>query len=145
MANEDMTREGGCFCGQVRYRTEGAPHWVLHCHCESCRRSTGAAMVTWVGFKEERFELTAGEPAIHNSSKGIQRGFCPACGTHVTFVSERWPGQVHLLVATLDDPASVEPSGHVYEVERLPWIKLDDGLPRYEATASKPAKVSDAS
>jgi hypothetical protein len=33
---------GGCLCGAVRYEAIGDPFSVIHCHCSSCRRHTGA-------------------------------------------------------------------------------------------------------
>lgn len=35
--------EGGCACGQIRYRLEQAPLVVNCCHCTSCQRETGTA------------------------------------------------------------------------------------------------------
>ncbi|HEX6636422.1 MAG TPA: hypothetical protein VF033_02095 [Steroidobacteraceae bacterium] len=34
--------EGGCACGAVRYRLASAPFDAGYCHCEVCRRSSGA-------------------------------------------------------------------------------------------------------
>ena len=44
----DSTLEGGCLCGHIRYRASGPPHSVYHCHCEQCRRYTGAVFATGV-------------------------------------------------------------------------------------------------
>jgi hypothetical protein len=33
-------------CGAVRYEAVGDPTAVAHCHCESCRRHSGAPAVT---------------------------------------------------------------------------------------------------
>jgi hypothetical protein len=35
--------EGGCTCGEVRYRMQRAPLFVHCCHCRWCQRETGAA------------------------------------------------------------------------------------------------------
>lgn len=35
--------EGGCACGQIRYRIEQPPLVVNCCHCTSCQRETGTA------------------------------------------------------------------------------------------------------
>jgi hypothetical protein len=35
-----------------------------------------------------------------------------------------------LFAASLDEPALVAPQMHVYVEEQLPWVHLDDGLPR---------------
>jgi hypothetical protein len=38
---------GGCFCGAIRYEVAGAPFHETNCHCSICRRTAGAAFVTW--------------------------------------------------------------------------------------------------
>lgn len=130
-ASEDHL--GGCFCGAVRYALHGAPDWSGHCHCRSCQKATGAAFATWVGVKTENFEVTGGRLAVCETSPGVQRGFCGACGTSLTYVAEEgWPGQVSVLAPTLDDPAIATPTAHVYVEHQIPWVKLDDGLPTHE-------------
>lgn len=63
----------------------------------------------------------------------MERGFCGACGTSLTYVAEEgWPGQVGILAPTLDDPGTAAPTAHVYVEHQLPWVKLDDGLPSHE-------------
>ena len=39
------TLEGGCACGEVRYRLASAPMFVHCCHCLNCQRHTGSAFV----------------------------------------------------------------------------------------------------
>ena len=42
--------EGGCLCGAVRYRAFWPAYGITHCHCQTCRRASGAPFVTWAGF-----------------------------------------------------------------------------------------------
>ena len=130
------TRNGGCLCGAVRYRADGPPKWVAHCHCQSCRRQTGGAFATYAGFAADRFEFTQGAASARESSPGVTRRFCDACGTPLTYESERWPGEVHIHLGTLDDPGALSPQAHVYTDEQLPWLHLADNLPRF-ARASR--------
>lgn len=124
--------EGGCLCGAVRYVLRGAPDWSSHCHCRSCQRATGGTFTTWVGVKRENFQITHGRQTVCETSPGVERGFCARCGTSLTYVAEAgWPGQVGVLAPTLDDPGIARPSAHVYVAHQLPWVKLDDGLPRH--------------
>jgi hypothetical protein len=132
MANP-ITIEGGCLCGAVRYRAE-EPLWVAHCHCRECRRASGAAFATYVGLASQNLVYLSGEPASFASSPGVQRGFCARCGSSLSYQSERWPGEIHIFAATADAPEGLEPQGHVYCAEKLPWIELDDGLPQHQTT-----------
>jgi hypothetical protein len=132
MAEIPVEHQGGCLCGAVRYAFRGPPGWSAHCHCRSCQKATGAAFTTWVGVKSEQFGIIKGQLAICRSSPGIDRGFCGACGTSLTYVAEeRWPGQVSILAPTLDDPGVATPTAHVYVKHQLPWVQLADGLPRH--------------
>ena len=37
--------EGGCACGEVRYRVTSDPLFTHCCHCLNCQRQTGSAFV----------------------------------------------------------------------------------------------------
>jgi hypothetical protein len=82
--------------------------------------------------KEENFEVTHGRLAFCASSPGVSRGFCGQCGSSLTYAGEGWPGQISILVATLDEPGIATPTANVYVEHKLPWVRLDDDLTRYE-------------
>jgi hypothetical protein len=33
-----LPAEGGCQCGNIRYRVMGEPVWLAVCHCSECKR-----------------------------------------------------------------------------------------------------------
>lgn len=117
--------EGGCGCGSVRFRVEGEPRWVGYCHCSSCRRATGAPVTAYAGFKTEQVRWRRTRPKTHSSTPGVRRGFCAECGTPLSYEGERWPGEIHLHVGTFDHPERLEPTGHAFKDEHLPWLKLE--------------------
>jgi hypothetical protein len=131
---------GRCLCGAIEYRFEGAPKWVMHCHCESCRRAISAVVATYIGVRVDQFQYLKGDPAIYESSPGVKRYFCPTCGSPLAYASDRWPGEVHLFHGTLADPSQWPPTGHAYVGEQIPWFESNDHLPRYEKTAGKGAQ-----
>ncbi len=124
---------GGCMCGAVRYEATGAPLSTIHCHCTSCRKHSGAPVVTLVGYKADQVNFTKGERKIYESSKGVGRAFCGLCGTTLT-----WEGDggelgplVEFLISTLDDPNAFAPQCHLHHAERISWMETSDNLPRY--------------
>ena len=126
---------GRCLCGKLRLELKGKPLWVPHCHCESCRRNTGSAVATFVGYRKEQLAYTRGKRKFYTSSPGVQRGFCADCGTPMTYEADRCPDEVHLHISTLDNPGAYRPRAHVFFAERVPWMDLEDDLPRYEGLA----------
>ena len=132
----DLPLEGGCLCGKVRYRIGAAPLWTGYCHCTTCRRSTGAPVTMFVGAATESVEFTEGGRAVFASSPGVERGFCAACGTPLTYESDRFPGETHFYISTLDDPQSLPPTFHVFYEERLHWLEIADDLPRHATTVT---------
>lgn len=126
-------REGGCFCGFVRYRAGGKPFDSTSCHCTICRRTSGAPYVAWFSVKPADFQWLTGEPASFRSSDHATRTFCPRCGTPLTFVSTQAPQVVDVSTCSLDAPEAVPPADHTFVSARLPWVHLDDGLPAFPA------------
>ncbi len=125
---------GRCLCGAVKLEVMGEPIWKAHCHCESCRRSTGSALATFVGLERDAVRFVKGTPKVFVSSPGVERLFCGTCGTPVAYQADRWPSEIHLYVSVLDDPEAFPPTAHVHTAEKLSWLHLDDALKQYEAT-----------
>jgi hypothetical protein len=113
---------GGCFCGSLRYVIEPEDAQVVNCHCSMCRRTSGAPYVTWILLSEEQFKLTAGSPAVLDSSDHGSRWFCSLCGTPIAFRSSKRPGTVDVTVASLDDPGAFPPAKGVYVETKLDWV-----------------------
>jgi hypothetical protein len=126
-----LSWKGGCFCGALRYEATGNPGVSTHCHCEHCRRTSGAAFLTWVEFPATGFSFTKGTPGSFQSRPGVTRSFCTSCGTPLTYRLVDTPGTVDLTVCSLDEPARVTPQDHVYHDGKMPWVRLADGLPTY--------------
>ena len=104
----EPTHEGGCLCGSVRWRASGTPSRVVHCHCEMCRRSSGAAFITAAAFSTDAMQWEKGEPTWYQSSPEASRGFCARCGS---WLSWRRGDEMWLTVGTFDQPEAVPPAG----------------------------------
>lgn len=121
---------GRCLCGSVTYTFDGQPNWQAHCHCESCRRATAAPFTSFFGVSHGNWRWTGALPASYASSPGVTRFFCGTCGTQMAYQGRDRPDEIDLYAATLTDPGAYAPALHVHWNERLPWLTLDDGLPR---------------
>lgn len=130
MADTSDTLEGGCLCGATRYRVDGAPTYAGNCYCRDCQRAVGATHVAWFGTNPENFHVTGGEIAECETSPGIRRGFCPSCGTSLTFGGTGWT-DVAVTVASLDDPERVRPESNVFLDHRASWAPWDPDLRNY--------------
>ena len=124
-----VARSGGCLCGGVRFGLDGPPLWVAHCHCSMCRRAQGAGFVTWAGFAEDALRIEAGEDLLsrYSSSPAAGRSFCRRCGSPLYFRSARWPGEIHVTLASLDSTEDLRPAAHAYWSSRAPWLGWDGG------------------
>ncbi|MFL6652178.1 MAG: GFA family protein [Sulfurifustaceae bacterium] len=127
-----LTYEGGCHCGNVRYRVSGDARDLCYCHCNSCRRTSGAPFVAWGTFPVALFALLSGRLHEYRSSAPVSRGFCGSCGTSLTYFNAKRPDEIDVTLASLDDPAALEPEFHIWTAERLPWVEIADGLPQFE-------------
>lgn len=118
------TWDGGCLCGAVRFRAGGAPRWTFWCHCQSCRRHSGAPAAAFAAFDEAVVEVTEGEITKFASSPGVLRGFCARCGSTLTCESDKMPGEQHIHIGAFDRPEALAPTIEVFAEERLPWVHL---------------------
>ena len=122
-----MTWTGGCLCGDVRYKASEDPSWVGNCHCTQCQKFTGSAFQPGGRFSRDAFEWTKGRPTLYKSSDRASRGFCGCCGSSLTWETS---DALYILVGSLDRAEDVQPEDHVWTETWLPWLKLDDDLPR---------------
>jgi len=119
---------GGCQCGAVRYALYATPLKPSICHCRMCQKAFGAYYAPLASVKTEDIEWTRGEPKRFRSSSLVQRGFCAACGTPLTYEFDG-EGQVAVSLGSLDDPAAVKPIVQYGIEARMPWIAELAGLP----------------
>ena len=50
------------------------------------------------------------------------------------FEAAHYAGGMHLYAASLEDPEDFQPTFHVNYQSKLPWLNINDDLPKYEGT-----------
>ena len=127
MSGTTQRLEGGCLCGAIRFIAKGEPKGVYWCHCQSCRRHTGAPVSVFVAFKRDAYTVTRGEITKFDSSPGqTRRGFCARCGSTLTCESPPTGAETHFHVGAFDQAEQLRPTKHYFPEERLPWLHTSD-------------------
>lgn len=123
---------GGCMCGSIRFEITQPVIEVGLCHCRMCQRFNSAPFSVWAVFPREAVRFSKGEPKIFLSSAIGERGFCPDCGSSLTMT---WyaPDKADILAVLapcLDHPENYPPTRHSCFEGKMPWLDLNDSLPR---------------
>jgi hypothetical protein len=128
-------REGGCSCGEIRYRLTSEPLFVHCCHCLNCQRQTGSAFVINLLIEADRVELLSGEPQpidVPRDDGSMQRIWrCPSCQTAI-YSQYTSPAVRFVRAGTLDEPRSVRPDVHIFTKSKVDWVVIPDGMPAFE-------------
>lgn len=131
-----MKLEGGCYCGDLRFRSEGEPLFKGQCHCRECQYISGGHPNVVMAMPEARFAWTKGAPKLFRRSdldKPVTREFCARCGTHILTRTPGLPGAVLLKVGTLDDPSVFGgPQMVIFTIDKQSFHHVPPGVPTFE-------------
>ncbi len=125
--DELQERTGGCLCGAVRFRIEGAMRQIVACHCGQCLKSHGnfaaysACDRDQITFEEER-----GLKWFASSDKA-RRGFCGECGASL-FWEPTFESYTAVSAGALDQTGDLKLVRHIYTGDKPDWYNISDGL-----------------
>ena len=129
MKDIEAVHTGGCLCGEVRYRIDGALRGVIACHCSQCRRTSGhyAAMTS---APSGNVTLTSSAALRwYRSSDTAERGFCGVCGGNL-FWKQTGSGDIYITAGTLDKPTGLKIAEHIFVASKSDYYDPTDGLPQ---------------
>lgn len=123
---------GRCQCGACGFAFVGAPAWVGHCHCESCRRAASAPFTTYVGVSHGAWRWTGATPTVWESSPGQRWHRCPTCGSLMAYASEKsaLAHEIHFMRALIEAPG-LTPTERYHWDERVDWAPVSDDLRKH--------------
>ena len=122
---------GQCLCGAVGFQAAGSAKNRCYCHCRSCQKASGGAVVPWATFPADGWLLQKGTIRYVQSSEKVRRGFCALCGTTLTYEHADHPDQVDVAVAALENAHTLAPEFHIWVSEKFPGLEISDDLPQY--------------
>ncbi len=130
---------GGCLCGSIRFEISAPPISTGYCHCSICQKFTGSSMSTWTAFPASTVQFLKTEPTYFASSPIAERGFCPTCGSSMTYrlIQPKKAAYLVIFTANLDEPKRHAPAAHSGMESKMPWIEILDDLPRTRTAESR--------
>ncbi|NNE51851.1 MAG: hypothetical protein HKN30_05550 [Sulfitobacter sp.] len=131
--------KGSCLCGSIAFEISAPPISTGYCHCSICQKFTGSAMSAWTAFPAAAVRFVGQEPRYFASSPIAERGFCPRCGSSLTYklVRPRETAYLVIFTSSLDEPNRHAPAIHSGIESQMSWIEILDDLPRMPSADSR--------
>ena len=128
-----MKFSGKCLCGQVSFKSHAEPVLILNCHCEDCRRSTGAVYGTNVMVAEDQVDIQGEVSTFNHKAKSgniMTKRFCPHCGTLMFGNSSGRTNVVSIRAGTIDQTDIIKPVMNVFVDSKVTSTPMHDDLPQ---------------
>ncbi|MEX0303676.1 MAG: GFA family protein [Leisingera sp.] len=130
---------GRCLCGHLSFEVTEAAVGSGYCHCRFCQRFTGAPAFSWTAFPANAVHFGPAAPKWFDSSPIARRGFCPQCGSALSYQLMKPEVSSFMVLSTmsLERPEDFAPTWHAGIESKMPWFDLADDLPRTACSESK--------
>ncbi|PYI78925.1 MAG: GFA family protein [Verrucomicrobia bacterium] len=129
--------EGGCLCGNMRYRLRGSVRNGSICYCIDCRRASGAPGVAWVSVRREDFLVLSGQLKQVKHADRL-RSFAGCCGTPILIQDADDSEWVDVTTCSMDSPELYSPQAAIWTEDRLSWIPSLSSLVEFRCAREKP-------
>jgi hypothetical protein len=129
--------QGGCLCGQVRFRIEAEPVSAARCYCQTCQKLSGGGHTENITFRADAVQVTGAYATFvwtGDKDGTVTTCFCPTCGSPLFGNGAHAPEYRFVRVGALDDPSVYEPRLMVFARSRQSWDNGGEGVPAFETT-----------
>ena len=118
------SRTGSCKCGDVRFEIRSEVEMVANCHCNTCRKMSGAAFSTVVVADGGGWKFIAGGDEVNafQATENATKHFCRKCGSPVYSLNKKLPGKCLVPIGALDDLSGLKPGMNVFCENMLSWV-----------------------
>jgi hypothetical protein len=138
---------GGCLCGQSRYVLDARPLAVNACHCNDCKKLTGATNLLMILASRSAFTHTGAVDRWRkraDSGREIDIIRCAACGTRLWHEPLSSPALLFVAAGTLDDPSWAVPTSHIWIEKASPGVSMQDDTLKIEGQPASREMLMDA-
>ena len=129
-------REGGCQCGEVRYKSAGEPVALYVCHCRECQKQAASAFGISLYVTRANFRVTQGCPKYWSrttdSGNKLRCAFCQTCGSRLWHEFSPDAEVISIKAGSLDNPIDLSNAIHVWVTRKLPGIIIPDGARQFQ-------------
>jgi hypothetical protein len=131
--------KGSCLCKKIEFECEPIPGVLGNCHCSICRKSHGAAFVSWLIVQPESLSITNGVEYIaeYNHTPLVGRVFCRDCGCRLWDYPKKGSGSdsndiTCVAASSIDDEIPYRAVCHFNVASKAGWYEIQDDLPVFE-------------
>ena len=139
---------GGCLCGQTRYRLDARPLAVNACHCDDCKKLTGATNLLMLLALRDKFLHERGPLEKYrkraDSGREVDLVRCAACGVRLWHEPLSAPNLVFVAAGTLDEPSWAVPTSHIWIERAAPAAHFEEDALRVSGQPADRQQLIDA-
>ena len=125
--SKQVTFEGGCLCGNIRFAAKAPANNPHTCSCMQCQTHSGSFTLSWVEFSSDNVTWTGpgGKPSVWRSSDYSCRAFCNQCGSTIGAINDE--PTIALATGTFDKPhlKTLKPQSHSYVSRKPKWWNVN--------------------
>ena len=132
-----MAIHGSCLCGAIRFEIDKAAGPFEICHCNRCRKVSGAAGLPTIRVFATDYRMVTGMESATTYSAPIlyeppayHSVFCSICGSPVPPPIPDGE-MLEIPAGLLDDDPDIRPDKHIFIEFTPPWHTITDTLPQY--------------
>ena len=123
---------GKCHCGAIEWEAKLPPKIVLNCHCNMCRKLSGADYSSWVIFPVDQYRIKTGTVNIsqYQATEKYSKSFCRKCGSTISCVNnDKFPKHIYVargnILSNVDLPVELQ----VYTTDKAAWLEINEDIP----------------
>lgn len=122
--SEQVSLQGSCQCGEVKFFVVGDFASFFLCHCSRCQKDTGSAHGANIFLKSADLQYSKGEHLISSYTipgSRHTRYFCKNCACPVAGPVKDYP-LVAIPAGSLDLAPDLKPTAKICMDSRAPWV-----------------------